>query len=218
MVAIPCVVLHRAPSGTNRYGYVPTEEEVRSGYLNPYFSDTHMCSGTPEREGNLWTCQAFVSFTTFLLGVAVCVAEFTALQEKEKQIVFMASHTDPPDMEIISHSAKQARKQNAVKWTILVLFLTVLPHPMPGYKRTIYVQSLERNAQYEFEALIVLWMYGRFWHLWAWLKQSEFRRNFEDLSYELGERCFDVRVKHLIAVCLRLDHLHNACAGRRFWT
>ena len=123
--------------------------------------------------------QAFISFTTLLLGCAVVLRARVSLHEKEKQVIYVGCHTDPPDIEIINHKSRRRRAAVAMRALVLELLVTVIIHPLPGYKRSITVKALTRDARYEFESLIVIFMFGRFWHLWVLLRHSLFRKSFE---------------------------------------
>jgi hypothetical protein len=85
----------------------------------------------------------------------------TSLQEKELQIHYAGTHKDPPDLSIISHKSRRARRRQHLQFLFLELIFTVLPHPVPGYKGTVEVWALDRKAKYEFEAIIVIFMLGR---------------------------------------------------------
>ena len=51
-----------------RYGYVPSQEEIGLGQVDPY-SIGGACDGAYANK--LWTCQAIISFSTVLLGATV---------------------------------------------------------------------------------------------------------------------------------------------------
>ena len=91
----------------------------------------------------------------------VALRVLTSLQEKELQIQYTGTHADPPDLSIISHKSRRARRRQQMTMLLLELVFTVLPHPVPGYKRTVEVWALSRKAKYEFEAIIVIFMLGR---------------------------------------------------------
>ena len=109
--------------------------------------------------------QAFNSFLTVCLGVSVAIKSHVSLLEKEKQVLYVGYNTDPPDIEIINRTARFRRARDA--WVSLVgeLIFTVLIHPIPGYKKTVEIQALNRSSRYEFESLIVIFMFGRLWYV-----------------------------------------------------
>ena len=93
-----------------------------------------------------------------------------ALREKELTVFYIARETDPPDMEILSHKARADRRRSAMMDVVWELSLTVLAHPIPGFRYTVAVQALDRETLYEFESFIVLFMFGRLWHVWKCLR------------------------------------------------
>ena len=78
--------------------------------------------------------------------------------------MFVGYHTDPPDIEVINIQSRRRRAHAAAVRLAAELTITVLIHPIPGYKRSVRVKALDRVAEYEFESLIVIFMFGRCSH------------------------------------------------------
>eukprot|EP00277_Geminigera_cryophila_P035425 CAMPEP_0173121984 /NCGR_PEP_ID=MMETSP1102-20130122/53802_1 /TAXON_ID=49646 /ORGANISM="Geminigera sp., Strain Caron Lab Isolate" /LENGTH=280 /DNA_ID=CAMNT_0014029077 /DNA_START=85 /DNA_END=923 /DNA_ORIENTATION=+ len=170
-----------------RYGYVPTDKEMTlHGLVNPYSDDNAGCNG--KNESKLWSFQAFISFTTLLLATCVTIRTIVATREKERTVLFVAQYSNPPDIEIIKHKARRHRLHMAVCGYVVEMLTTVLVHPLPGYKQTLTVQALERKSQYQFESIIVIFMFGRIWHFWLFLKYRLFHDNFVETTYVLGHQ------------------------------
>jgi hypothetical protein len=112
-------------------------------------------------------CTAFI---TLLLAVSTIAQSFLSLQEKEMTVVYVATETDPPDLEIMGLKARFYRFRRMIWALFWELWLTVLPHPVPGFRYTVEVQALDRVTKYEFESFIVLFMFGRLWHVWLLLQ------------------------------------------------
>ena len=70
----------------------------------------------------------------------------------------------------------------------LEIVLCVLPHPFPGFTRTLRVQALNRESIYQFESVIVIFMIGRLWWMWMLFKDFYFHRRIEQVAYLLGNR------------------------------
>ena len=69
-------------------------------------------------------------------------------------MIYAGSHADPPDIEMVNRKSRRRRFYMAFKSMLVEMVLTVVVHPMPGYKRTSTVMALSRAAKYEFEAII----------------------------------------------------------------
>jgi hypothetical protein len=61
------------------------------------------CKGDKAIEDLVWTLQSFITFSTFLLLVAVICRTIVSHREKEKSVIYVGYHSDPPDLAIISH-------------------------------------------------------------------------------------------------------------------
>jgi len=144
-------------------GYEPTDEEILAGMLNPYeFGGP--CAGS--NAFKLWVLQATISMSTALLGLVVVLSNRVNLQLREQQIMFIARNSDPPDINTFNRRMRRARRQ-AMWWnTILELVIAVLPHPVPGLRHTFEIPALQRVAKYEFENVVVIFMFPRFYHVW----------------------------------------------------
>jgi hypothetical protein len=170
-----------------RFGYIPDEEEIQNGMPNPYDSPDAGCRGKMDKKIIL---QAFITFSTLLLGVVSIVRYDVSHHETEKQIMHMAKYADPPDIAAISIKERRARRR--VLWIHLIveLFLTVLPHPLPGFQKTFTFPAgtipLWRAGTWEFEGIVVVLMYDRFWHVWRFMKASVYYQNIEHTTYALG--------------------------------
>jgi hypothetical protein len=164
-------------------GYEPTDEEILAGMLNPYeFGGP--CDGS--NAFKLWLLQATISMSTALLGLVVVLSNHVNLQLREQQIMFIARNSDPPDVNTFNRRMRRVRRQ-AMWWnTIIELVMTVLPHPVPGFKHTFEIASLQRVGKYEFEAVIVIFMFPRFYHVWKLVMYNLFYNNFEKCTYLLG--------------------------------
>ena len=93
------------------------------------------------------------------------VCNLVTLQEREQQIIFIARNSDPPDLTSFSQRMRRARRQAMWLNTIIELVITVLPHPAPGLKQTFEIPALQRVGKYEFDGVIVVFMFPRFYHI-----------------------------------------------------
>ena len=187
-----------------RYGYIPAEEEVLAGSIDPLSDPNLGCDGI--NAARLWYCQAMISFSTLLLGITVILRSRMALQEKEQQVLFVGHNTDPPNIEIISLQARFKRAREARRALIFELITTVMVHPVPGFRRRVDVQGLNRVSPYEFEAMMVIFMFGRLWHMWRLVTARHFKLNFERSTYLLGDTL------EVLDLMRHWDHLNNGLA------
>jgi hypothetical protein len=115
-------------------------------------------------------------------------------------------YSDPPDVSIISHRARRQRKRKAAYSLMFELLFTVVTHPFPGLKETIFVQALSRRSEYEFEAIISIFMFGRAWHVWQLIKHDLFHRYYISTTYLLGNS------NAILGMLRRWEHFDNvAC-------
>ena len=128
-----------------------------AGEVHPFDDPNAGCDG--KNADKLWICQAAISFTTMLLGVAVYYRNEVTLQEKEEQVLYVGANTDPPNIEIISRKARFRRARIAWLSFLFELVCTVIIHPVPGYRRRNSVKALERFSVYEFESMIGLFLF-----------------------------------------------------------
>ena len=136
---------------------------------------------------DVWS-ELCTAFMTLLLAISTIALSFISLQEKEMTVVYVATETDPPDLEIMSRKARINRFRKMM-WSLLwELCLTVLPHPIPGFTYTIEVQALDRVSKYEFESFIVLFMFGRLWHIWLLLQARLWDSMLLTPTYALGNK------------------------------
>ena len=187
-----------------RYGYIPAEEEVLAGSIDPLSDPNLGCNGI--NANRLWYCQATISFSTLLLGISVTLRSRTALQEKDQQVLFVGKNTDPPDIEIISRRARFKRARESKRALIFELITTVMLHPVPGFRGRVDVRALNRVSPYEFEAMVVIFMFGRLWHLWRLVTARLFELDFERSTYLLGNKL------ELLTMMRHWDHLNNGLA------
>ena len=165
------------------HGYLPTDSEILEGMEDPYALPGY-CDGS--NTFKLWLLQATVTFSTALLGLVVVQRNLVTLKEREQQIMFIARNSDPPDINTISFRLRRARRQAMWRDTIIEILITVLPHPVPGLKHTFEIPALTRVGKYEFESLIVIFMFPRFYHVWKHAMCSLYYKNFEQCTYMLG--------------------------------
>jgi hypothetical protein len=187
-----------------RYGYIPAEEEVLAGSIDPLSDPNLGCDGI--NANRLWYCQATISFSTLLLGITVTLRSRTALQEKDQQVLFLGKNTDPPDIEIISRRARFKRARDAKRALIIELITTVMLHPIPGFRGRVGVRALNRVSPYEFEAMVVIFMFGRLWHMWRLVTARLFELDFERSTYLLGNKL------EVLDMMRHWDHLNNGLA------
>jgi hypothetical protein len=203
------LVLTFGMSEVCRYGYLPTEEEMLEGMQDPY-ALTGPCDGS--NAFKLWLLQASISFSTALLGLAVVMRNFVTLQEREQQVMFIARNADPPDLTTFNRRMRRARRQAMWRNTIIELVMTVLPHPVPGFKHTFEIAALQRVGKYEFEAVIVIFMFPRFYHVWNLVMHSLFYRNFEQCTYMLGNHL------SIMTMMSHWEHLNSSFALKMLFT
>jgi len=190
-------------------GYLPTEEEILAGMPDPY-ALPGPCEGSNAIKK--WLSQAAISISTALLGFVVVLCNLVTLQEREQQIIFIARNSDPPDLTSFSQRMRRARRQAMWLNTIIELVITVLPHPAPGLKHTFEIQALQRVGKYDFEGLIVVFMFPRFLHIWKLVKYSLFYKNFEQCTYLLGNH------HAIITMMAHWQHLNSSFAVKMLFT
>ena len=141
-----------------RYGYIPTPTEEASGLPNPYKTEGHGCVGDSEK---VYSFQSAVAFTTLLLAIVVIASGVVSYHQKEGELAYVARYS-VQSCNVTSIS----KTQRAKRWYDLCLvmafevFFTVLPHPFPGYARTFEIQAMDRTSIYQFESIIVIFMFG----------------------------------------------------------
>jgi hypothetical protein len=97
-------------------------------------------------------------------------------------------------MQELSREQRRRRRRLACMHVASELIFTVLPHPFPGYTRTFEIQALDRTSVYQFESLIVIFMFGRIFHVWSLWKHVYFHRAFERTVYHLGHQRSVIRM------------------------
>ena len=194
-----------------RVGFIPSEEELRDGLLIDPYADENSGCRAGKNVDKLWSFQAFITFSTLLL--AMCVSLRTLLQHREREltIVYIASHSDPPDITIISHAARRRRLWRTVIGFVFEMLFTVLAHPLPGFRYTVMVQAVERLSKYEFESFIVIFMLPRIWHVWLYIKQLKFDLSIISTTYMLGDQ------KAVLAMLRHWDEIDHTLAVKVFF-
>ena len=190
-------------------GYLPTDSGILEGMVEPCAS-SGPCSDS--NAFKLWLLQAVVSLSTALLGVVVVGRNLVTLHEREQQIKFIARHSDTPDINTFSMQMRSARRQAMWRDTIIEILITVLPHPVPDLKRTFEIPALTRVGKYEFESLIVIFMFPRFYHVWKHAMYSLYCKNFEQCTYMLGNH------HSIMTMMSHWEHLKSSFALKMLFT
>ena len=98
-----------------RMGYVPSQDEIASGYIDPYDNNYEDSGCKGVHANKLWTCQAVISFSTLLLAISVVFRARISLAEKELQVIYAGSHADPPDISMVNRRARRNRALSVYK-------------------------------------------------------------------------------------------------------
>ena len=172
-----------------RFGYIPTQEEESQGILNPYSNPSVGCESA-EGRAKVYSFQSAISFFTLLLVSANIGSNVVSFRQKELQLLYVAQSEDGDtgDMNLVTKQMRLQRWSKQMYFTLIELLLCSLPHPVPGYTSTFEVQAMDRTSIYQFESLIVIFMFGRLWHWWKLFKQSFFVNKFERTVFSLGNQ------------------------------
>ena len=172
-----------------RFGYIPTKDEESQGILNPY-SDASVGCESAQGRAKVYSFQSAISFFTLLLVCANIGSNVVSFRQKELQLIYVAQSEDGDtgDMNLVTKQMRLQRWSKQMYLTLIELLLCSLPHPFPGYTSTFEVQAMDRTSIYQFESIIVIFMFGRLWHWWKLFKQSFFVNKFERTVFSLGNQ------------------------------
>ena len=213
-LAMTGLIIATAISEVCSFGYLPSDLELsEEGLSDPYVATSS--AGCQQDHEQLYASQGVICLLSAVLAVSVGARAVITLKEKELQVLYIASQSDPPDIDIINHSARTRRARICYCYVSVEILLTVLVFPFPGWRKTFVVQALEREAKYELESIMVMqWqimhmythirpgnsvtnvadffqailMFGRLWHVWVLVRNNLWLRKFEEATYLLGNR------------------------------
>jgi hypothetical protein len=101
------------------YGYVPTEAEMLEGMGDPYTSPSTGCGG--DYAYKLWLMKSVISFSIVLLAIVVVVRYNVAYKEKEKAIMHVTRHSDPPDISALNRQHRRERFREFLSNIVLAI-------------------------------------------------------------------------------------------------
>ena len=178
VLAMTGLIIATAISEVCRFGYLPSDLELsEEGLSDPYLATSS--AGCQQDHEQLYASQGVICLLSAVLAVSVGARALITLKEKELQVLYIASQSDPPDIDIINHSARTRRARICYCYVSVEILLTVLVFPFPGWRKTFVVQALEREAKYELESIMV--MQWQAMHMYAHIRPGGSVTNVAEL-------------------------------------